>query len=135
MYIYKIAVNAQASNLVLILKTKSRELTVYSETKIQYLAFINVRNKTKKKPYLIIFGLQLSACSFWFKVHLNYWNPQYNATWKIRGQQCIYISWNSVKSYYRHCTQSGLSVLATILLCEITLQYWCRYWGYDYIIL
>ena len=49
MYIYKIAVNAQASNLVLILKTKSRELTVYSETKIQYLAFINVRNKTKKK--------------------------------------------------------------------------------------
>lgn len=48
MYIYKIAVNAQASNLVLILKTKSRELTVYSETKIQYLAFINVRNKTKK---------------------------------------------------------------------------------------
>lgn len=37
-----------ASNLVLILKTKSRELTVYSETKIQYLAFINVRNKTKK---------------------------------------------------------------------------------------
>lgn len=48
MYIYKIAVNVQASNLVLILKTKSRELTVYSEMKIQYLAFINVRNKTKK---------------------------------------------------------------------------------------